>query len=67
MLFSGTADWLENLNWIGAPLWRNVSQEAMQINMFTEGYVKKVKNLVFYTVLRAGHSVCIPAATPVKY
>lgn len=57
LLCSGTVNWLDNLNWEGRERWHNVTQEAFEINMINEGYVKKVDNLVFYTILRAGHSV----------
>ncbi|KAK9688263.1 Serine carboxypeptidase [Popillia japonica] len=56
---SGTLSWLDKLDWIGAPLWQNASQEALEINMINEGYVRRAGNLIFYIVLRAGHSVPI--------
>lgn len=57
--FLGTLSWLDKLNWIGAPLWHNTSQEALEINMINEGYVRRAGNLIFYIILRAGHSVRI--------
>ncbi|GJQ78402.1 hypothetical protein Trydic_g22227 [Trypoxylus dichotomus] len=55
----GTRSWLDKLNWIGAPLWDDTPQEALEINMINEGYVTRAGNLIFYVVLRAGHSVPI--------
>lgn len=59
----GTANWLDRLNWSGQAEWENSTQEALEINMVNEGYIKKVGNLVFYTVLRAGHSVRLKLPT----
>lgn len=49
--------WLDNLNWKGSSEWHEKAKQPLEINMVNEGYVKEVGNLVFYTVLRAGHSV----------
>lgn len=54
---AGTVNWLDKLNWHGQERWQNASLEALEINMINEGYVKRVDSLVFYTVLRAGHSI----------
>lgn len=49
--------WLDNLNWKQSSEWIDTIKQPLDINMVIEGYVKQVGNLVFYTVLRAGHSV----------
>ncbi|XP_018329851.1 retinoid-inducible serine carboxypeptidase isoform X2 [Agrilus planipennis] len=61
---AGTAEWLKNLSWIGREEWNNATNQLLQVNFTNEGYFKRVRNLVFYSVLRAGHSVPIdnPAA-----
>ncbi|KAF2881564.1 hypothetical protein ILUMI_24599 [Ignelater luminosus] len=54
---AGTVMWLDNLKWKGSSEWHEKAKQPLEINMVNEGYVKEVGNLVFYTVLRAGHSV----------
>lgn len=49
--------WLDNLKWEHSSEWHKTEKQPLEIDMVTEGYVKQVGNLVFYTVLRAGHSV----------
>ncbi|KAJ3648768.1 hypothetical protein Zmor_020545, partial [Zophobas morio] len=56
---AGTIAWLDNLNWEGRERWLNTSQTPLVVDEVTEGYFKRVDNLVFYAVLRAGHSVPI--------
>jgi hypothetical protein len=48
---------LDSLKWQGRERWFNASQSALILDEVTEGYSKRVDNLVFYAVLRAGHSV----------
>ncbi|KAJ3637614.1 hypothetical protein MTP99_001058 [Tenebrio molitor] len=56
---AGTISWLDSLKWQGRERWFNASQSALILDEVTEGYSKRVDNLVFYAVLRAGHSVPI--------
>lgn len=54
---TGTVKWLNNLNWYGKERWHKEKQKVLEIDSINEGYVKQVDNLIFYTILRAGHSV----------
>lgn len=55
----GTVKWLNNLNWYGKEKWYGEKQSVLEIDTINEGYVKQVDNLIFYTILRAGHSVSL--------
>ncbi|XP_031338715.1 retinoid-inducible serine carboxypeptidase-like isoform X1 [Photinus pyralis] len=54
---AGTAMWLDDLKWNRSSEWQETNKQPLEIDMVNEAYVKQVGNLVFYTVLRAGHSV----------
>ncbi|KAF5298772.1 hypothetical protein FQR65_LT09641 [Abscondita terminalis] len=56
---AGTVMWLDNLKWSRSLEWQETNKQPLEIDMVNEAYVKEVGNLVFYTVLRAGHSVPI--------
>lgn len=54
---AGTVMWLDNLKWNRTLEWQETNKQPLEIDMVNEAYIKQVGNLVFYTVLRAGHSV----------
>nr|XP_008195883.2 PREDICTED: retinoid-inducible serine carboxypeptidase-like [Tribolium castaneum] len=54
---AGTVTWLDDLNWTGKEKWSTQNETVFKINDVIEGYSKRVDNLVFYVVFRAGHSV----------
>lgn len=53
----GTVKWVDDLQWKGGKKWFRAKREALIVNGTIEGYVKRVGNLVFYWVNRAGHMV----------
>lgn len=54
----GTVHWIDKLRWKGAEAWQTAERDAIVLNGYIEGYVKKFGNLYLYWVLRAGHMVC---------
>ncbi|KAF5301225.1 hypothetical protein FQA39_LY10811 [Lamprigera yunnana] len=63
---AGTVMWLDNLKWNRSLEWQETTKRPLEIDMVNEAYVKQVGNLVFYTVLRAGHSVPIDNAVAME-
>ncbi|XP_044263169.1 retinoid-inducible serine carboxypeptidase-like isoform X2 [Tribolium madens] len=54
---AGTVTWLDNLMWTGKEKWSTQNETVFEMYDIIEGYSKKVDNLVFYVIFRAGHSV----------
>lgn len=48
---------MDQLKFDGAPKWKNANRDIIAMNQIVEGYYKKVGNLAFYWVDRAGHMV----------
>ncbi|KAK6630777.1 hypothetical protein RUM44_002946 [Polyplax serrata] len=53
----GTVHWIDKLRWKGAEAWQTAERDAIVLNGYIEGYVKKFGNLYLYWVLRAGHMI----------
>lgn len=53
----GTRQWLDNLNWSHKEIWHATHQTSLVVNAVSEGYMKRVENLMLYVIFRAGHSV----------
>ncbi|KAJ3662659.1 hypothetical protein Zmor_002321 [Zophobas morio] len=58
----GTIKWVDELQFDGSSEWKTAERNAVAVDDIVEGYYKKVGNLAFYWVLRAGHMV--PADNP---
>lgn len=57
MVFIGTIEWIDNLQWTGSIKWKSVDRKALAVKGINEGYKKTLNNFSVYWVNRAGHMV----------
>lgn len=53
----GTRKWVDNLQWTNSSKWALTMYERFSVEGWVEGYERKVENLHYYSVMRAGHMV----------
>lgn len=57
---------MDRLKWKGSSQWKDAPRTALAVNGVNEGYVKKLGNLAFYWVNRAGHMVSLAKKNKIK-